>query len=64
MKLPNGYGTISKLSGARRKPYIVKAKERLVFDEKIKGYKKYRPVIGYAATKKEALAMMVFQNLL
>lgn len=62
MKLPNGYGTISKLSGARRKPYVVKAPEKLVFDEKIKGYKKHRPIIGYASTKQEALNMLVEYN--
>ena len=48
MKLPNGYGSISKLSGNRRKPYIVR---------------KSKPtggsaVIGYAATREEGLAML------
>ena len=62
MKLPNGYGTITKLSGNRRKPYIVKAPEKVVFDEKEKGYKKIRPIIGYAATKQEALTMLVDYN--
>lgn len=62
MKLPNGYGTISKLSGQRRKPYVVKAPEKLVYDEKIKGYKRHRPIIGYATTKQEALSMLVEYN--
>lgn len=26
MKLPNGYGTVYKLSGARRRPYAVKVR--------------------------------------
>ena len=52
MKLPNGYGSISKLSGNRRKPYIVR---------------KSKPtggsaVIGYAATREEGLAMLAAFN--
>lgn len=52
MKLPNGYGSISKLSGNRRKPYIIR---------------KSKPaggsaVIGYAATREEGLAMLAAYN--
>lgn len=51
MKLPNGYGTVTKLSGNRRKPYIVK--------EGISG--KQKP-IGYAATREEGLMMLAQYN--
>lgn len=51
MKLPNGYGTVTKLSGNRRKPYIVK--------EGISGRQK---PIGYAATREEGLIMLANYN--
>lgn len=52
MKLPNNYGSISKLSGNRRKPYIVR---------------KSKPaggsaIIGYAASREEGLAMLATYN--
>lgn len=51
MKNPNGYGTVTKLSGNRRKPYIVK--------EGTSG--KQKP-IGYAATREEGLIMLANYN--
>lgn len=51
MKNPNGYGTVTKLSGNRRKPYIVK--------EGISGRQK---PIGYAATREEGLIMLANYN--
>lgn len=56
MKLPNGYGSVSKLSGNRRRPYIVR---------KTIGYKNGKPisqVIGYAATREEGLTMLADYN--
>lgn len=49
MKNPNGYGSISKLSGKRRKPYIVRAPGKQLPDGSYK-----REIIGYFKTKKEA----------
>lgn len=51
MKNPNGYGTVTKLSGNRRKPFIVK--------EGISGRQK---PIGYAATREEGLIMLANYN--
>lgn len=51
MKNPNGYGTVTKLSGNRRKPWIVK--------EGTSG--KQKP-IGYAATREEGLIMLAQYN--
>lgn len=51
MKNPNHFGTVTKLSGNRRKPYIVK--------EGITG--KQKP-IGYAATREEGLIMLAQYN--
>ena len=51
MKNPNRYGTVTKLSGKRRKPWIVK--------EGTSG--KQKP-IGYAATREEALMLLAEYN--
>lgn len=62
MRLPNGYGGVAKLSGNRRKPYVVRKtmgwhmdteKDKLVQDILI---------IGYATTKAEALKMLADYN--
>lgn len=57
MKLPNGYGTVYKLSGNRRKPFIARKTKgwsdegRQVFD-----------IIGYFATRQEALQALAEYN--
>lgn len=51
MKNPNGYGTVTKLSGNRRRPFIVK--------EGISGKQK---VIGYAATREEGMILLAGYN--
>lgn len=53
---PNGYGCITKLSGNRRRPYVIKV---TVYDEK--GHAKQKPV-GYAATEKEARILLAQYN--
>lgn len=51
-KLPNNYGSISKLSGNRRRPYVVrKGKEGGGFS-----------IIGYAETKEQGLTMLAQYN--
>lgn len=52
MRLPNNYGSISKLSGNRRRPYVVrKSKEGGGFT-----------IVGYAATREEGLALLAQYN--
>lgn len=51
MKNPNGYGTVTKLSGNRRKPFVVK--------EGVSG--KQKP-IGYTATREEGLILLAQYN--
>lgn len=51
MKNPNGYGTIKKLSGARRRPFV--------FMVSVNGKQK---AMGYFATKLEAMAYQVDYN--
>lgn len=57
MRLPNGYGSVTKLSGKRRRPYIIK---------KTTGYNdKGHPIlaiIGYAETKTDGLQMLAEYN--
>lgn len=49
MKAPNGYGGISKLSGRRRKPFVV----RLTIGHNDKGYPIYK-ILGYYKNRFEA----------
>lgn len=51
MRLPNGYGTIYKLSGNRRRPWVVK--------KSIEGKQK---ALGYFSTQEEALSFLVGVN--
>lgn len=51
MKLPNRYGTVTRLKGNRRKPWIVK--------EGLSGRQK---AIGYAVTKEEGLIILAQYN--
>lgn len=57
MRNPNGYGTVVKLSGNRRRPYAVR--KTVGFNEK--GYPIYK-AIGYAATRTEGLIMLAEYN--
>jgi integrase len=57
MRLPNNYGSVSKLSGNRRKPYIVR---------KTKGWNEngqaIADIIGYYSTREEALKALADYN--
>lgn len=57
MRLPNGYGGISKLSGNRRRPFVARVTDTYT-DDGVQVYK----TLGYFATKKEALAELVKYN--
>ena len=48
---PNRYGTVTKLSGARRRPWIVK-----------EGKTGQQKIIGYAATREEAMILLANYN--
>lgn len=62
MKLPNGYGSVVKLSGKRRKPYIVRKTVGYKYDEKKDKYIQETIIIGYAKTKSEGLSMLAEYN--
>lgn len=60
MKNPNGYGSIFKLSGKRRKPYCVRIACKYTFDSE--KAVEHRPVLGYYRTKAEAMQALAEYN--
>jgi len=55
MKLPNGYGGVSKLSGKRRKPYMARVTTGWEYDEETEVFRQLRLNLGTFAKKEEAL---------
>lgn len=62
MRNPNGFGTVSKLSGNRRRPWIAKVTTGYQTDLETKTTRQLRQVVGYYATKKEALEALARFN--
>ena len=62
MKLPNGYGSVTKLSGKRRKPYIVRVTTGWHYDPEKDRQVQDSVIIGYAKTKAEGLKMLADYN--
>lgn len=62
MKLPNGYGSVYKLSGKRRKPWAARKTVGWTMDEvNKKSYPVYK-FIGYYSTRQEALTALAEYN--
>lgn len=61
MKLPNGYGTVYKLSGKRRNPYMVRKTTGWTIDENGAPIQN-RVTIGYYPTRQAALAALAEYN--
>ncbi len=57
MKSPNGYGSVSKLSGNRRRPFVVRKTKG--FD--LRGYPVYE-TIGYYETREDGLIALAQFN--
>ena len=55
MRQPNGYGSISKLSGTRRKPWMVRITTGFSTDFDLQRTKQIQKVLGYYETRKEAM---------
>lgn len=62
MKNPNGYGSVYKLSGTRRKPYAVRVTVKTEYDKENDNYILKRKIIGYYKTQAEALKALAFFN--
>ena len=60
MKNPNGYGTITKLSGKRRKPYCVRIGCKYESDGK--QLREVRTILGCYATRQEAITALSDYN--
>lgn len=57
MRLPNGYGSVSKQSGNRTNPYVVKK----TVGYNAKGYPIYK-IIGYTPTREAGLTLLAKYN--
>lgn len=62
MKLANGVGTVYKLSGNRRNPYIVRKTVGWEIDVKTGKHKQIYVTIGYAPTRAKGLEMLMEYN--
>ena len=62
MKLPNGFGSVYKLSGNRRNPYVAKKTKGWDIDPKTGKAKQLYITVGYYPTRKEALTALADLN--
>jgi hypothetical protein len=62
MRLPNGYGSVYKLSGKRRKPFIVRKTVGWDVDEKTGKLKQLYKTIGYYETRPLAIKALSEYN--
>lgn len=62
MKLPNRYGTVYKLTGKRRKPWVARKLVGKVLDEENKKVKTVYLTIGYFAKREDALQALAAYN--
>ena len=62
MKNYNGYGSISKLSGKRRRPWVVRVTTGWVWDPDLMKNKQIQKCIGYYATRQEAIKALADYN--
>ena len=62
MRLPNSYGSITKLSGNRRKPWMVRITQGWSFDETTFKKRQIMKVLGYYATRQEAMKALADYN--
>ncbi len=58
MRLPNGYGSVKKMSGHRRRPYAVRITTGWEYDEEKGKTVQKTATIGYAATRAEGMQML------
>ena len=62
MKLPNGFGTVYKQPGNRRKPYVAKKTKGWEVNPDTGKVKQLYAIVGYYATRKEALTALAEYN--
>lgn len=62
MRLPNGYGSVRKLSGKRRRPWMVQKTAGFEIDPATEKVKQKMITIGYYVTRREALEALAEYN--
>ena len=62
MRNPNSYGSVYKLQGNRRRPWVVAITSGTVYDEKKDEYRYKKKILGYFAKQKEAIAFLADYN--
>lgn len=62
MRLPNGLGSIAKLSGKRRKPFVAKVNPHPIVNEEKKRVQYQYDILGYYATREEAMNALFAYN--
>lgn len=62
MKNPNGYGSVYKLPGKRRRPWAVRITTGFTIDEELHTAKQLRQFLGYYSTRKEAMQALADYN--
>ena len=62
MRLPNSYGSVYKLSGTRRKPWVAKVTVGWEINEITMKYRQVQKYLGYFRTRQEALACLAEYN--
>ena len=62
MRHPNGYGSVSKMSGKRRRPYMVQITTGYTVDPVLGTAKQLRQVLGYYAKREDALQALADYN--
>lgn len=62
LRLPSGYGGVTKLSGKRRNPWRVRKTSGWIVDEKTKKAKQQYITIGYYATRQQAIQALADYN--
>lgn len=62
MRLPNSYGSITKLKGNRRRPYMVRITTGWELDPDSMKAKQIQKILGYYRTQKEAIAALAQYN--
>lgn len=61
-RLPNGFGSITKLSGNRRKPYRARGPSKYVLSEDNESGRYVRPLVGDAETWEKAYQLLLKYN--
>lgn len=62
MRNPNSYGSVYKLQGNRRRPWVVAITAGTIYDEAKDEYRYKKKILGYFAKQKDAIAFLADYN--